>query len=196
MTTDERTALLRRGVIVLGISVALLVWLFGARLFRVDGASMYPTFNIASAETKERSLFLGDYLVIDLFSYLFLEQPQRFDVVVFKSPLEPQRYLLKRIIALPGEQVFLEKSSIRIKKVDGDTMTLAEKYVHPDHRATYRQSTVVLKEKEYFLLGDNRTNSLDSRVWGALPRENILGRVIMRLYPVSEFALHPGAYSE
>ena len=187
---------MKKVVILLGITCALFVWLFGARLFRVDGISMYPSFNSAAAQTPEKRFPGGDYLVIDIFSYLFLETPKRFDVVVFRSPIEPQRYLLKRIIGLPGEQVTLSGEAVHIRHPDGTTETLNEWYVDPDHHSSNRRATTILKEGEYFLLGDNRTNSLDSRVWGALPRENIVGRVLVRVYPLSQFALHPGTDGE
>ena len=183
-------------VIVAGILCGLLVWFFGFRPFLVDGASMYPSFNTAIAEeTKDNiPIIKGDYLIIDIFSYLFRKDPERFDVVVFRSPIEPKRYLLKRIVGLPNEQVHLSGSNITITKADGTTLALNEPYINQEEIIVYKKQTVALGKNQYFLLGDNRTNSLDSRVWGSLEKDNIIGKVILRLYPFSEAGTYPGEY--
>lgn len=182
-------------IIVIGILCGLCTWLFGFRPFLVNGLSMYPTFNTAftDSNTIDIPFLRGDYLIIDIFSYRFHSDPERYDVIVFRSPVEPNRYLLKRVIGLPNEQVHLNGTEVTVTKINGDTMTLDEPYINQEEVITYRNRTVRLSDNQYFMLGDNRTNSLDSRVWGALPEENIVGRVALRLYPFDMAGKNPGA---
>ena len=190
---ERKIAIQRISIIGAGIATAIFAWFFGFRPFLVNGISMYPTFNASSVTDKQPwSLIAGDYLIIDAFSYRFLEDPERLDVIVAKSPIEPGRHLLKRIIGLPNEQIRLAGNTIEITTVDSKTFTLNEPYVNREQRVLYKNKTVQLGDDEYFLLGDNRSNSLDSRVWGALTREGIVGRVLLRLYPFSETEIRPG----
>ena len=183
-------------IVTLGVACGLLAWLFGFRPFLVYGQSMYPTFNarVLEQENQYAPRLHGDYLVIDILSYHINTNPSRYDVVVFKSPIEKKRYLLKRIIGLPHEAVHLEGTKVTITKTNGETIVLDEPYLNPEHRTRYQTKTVTLTDEEYFLLGDNRSNSLDSRVWGALPRGNIVGRVLLRLYPFDAIDVYPGEY--
>ena len=179
------------GIVVAGVLCGVLAWFIGFRPFLVDGASMYPTFNAPTSDTSVGP-FGGDYLVIDIFSYLFLHEPQRLEVVVFRSPIEPKRYLLKRIIGLPHEQVHLSGDTVTITDQSGEVTVLDEPYIHRDEVISYKNQTIQLGDDQYFLLGDNRVNSLDSRVWGGLTKDNIVGRVIVRLYPFEDAKLFPG----
>ena len=183
------------GVVIAGVLCAVFLWFFGARPFLVDGASMYPTFNASPGGGAANTLISGDYLIIDLFSYLFLREPDRFDVVVFRSPIEPRRYLLKRIIGLPNEQVALSGATVTVTTAAGAVLVPDEPYINPEEPVTYADQTVQLGDDQYFLLGDNRTNSLDSRVWGGLVKDNIIGRVIVRLYPFEAAAVNPGVHA-
>ena len=180
-------------VMVAGIVSAVLVWFFGFRPFLVNGASMYPSFNASFVDTSQSSLIAGDYLIIDAFSYRFLEDPQRFDVIVAKSPLEPGKHLLKRIIGLPNEQVHFSGAAIEIIAADNTSFTLDEPYLNYEQLPLYKNQTVQLSDNQYFILGDNRMNSLDSRVWGALTKDHIIGRVVLRLYPFDEVTALPGS---
>ena len=145
--------------------------------FVVDGESMLPTFENF------------DYLIIDEISYR-LKDPERGEVVVFRYPLDPSIFYIKRIIGLPGETVSINQGEVTIKKTDGSTLTLTEPYVARED-ATYRKS-VTLGAEEYFVMGDNRPNSSDSRVWGPLPHKDIIGRVFLRLLPLTGTELFPG----
>lgn len=159
--------------------------LFIAQPFIVSGASMDPTF------------IDGDYLIVDELSY-HLRQPTRGEVVVFRPPQNNGTYYIKRIIGLPGETVIIKDSNVSIKKparlADGggnETFKIEESYIAdktlPDMEKT-------LGEKEYFVMGDNRESSSDSRVWGALPEKNIKGRALIRVLPLAEFGLLPGKF--
>ena len=164
-------------LVVLVVLVVLPVRIFIAQPFIVDGESMVPTF-------KDR-----DYLIIDELTYRFSE-PSRGDVVVFRYPGDPSVFYVKRIIGLPGERVAIERGDVTITREDGSTVVLDETYV-VNEDATYTSSTL-LGEDEFFVMGDHRPRSSDSRVWGALPRENLMGRAFVRLFPFDKAGLMPG----
>lgn len=165
---------------VLALVIVVPFRLFIAQPFIVSGASMSPTF-----ET-------GEYLVIDQVTYRF-EQPKRGDVIVFRFPNDPSKFFIKRIVGLPGEVVELANGYTTIMDpATGDTITLDEPYLVTDR--TDDHLTVTLASTEYFVMGDNRSASSDSRVWGPVPRHDIVGRVLVRLLPMREFGLYPGAY--
>ena len=176
-------------VISLGILTALLTWLFGARPFIVNGASMYTAFN---SMVTEGAFIGGDYLFIDLFTYTFSRDPSRLDVVVARSPIEEKRFILKRVVGLPNETVTITRNQVSITDADGTTTVLEEPYVNPEIERVYEPNTWTLGPNQYFVMGDNRSNSLDSRNWGPLNRENVLGRVLVRIYPFSEVGWFPG----
>jgi len=144
--------------------------------FIVSGASMAPNFAT------------GDYLIIDEISYRF-SNPQRGDVVVFDASFikgySGQRFI-KRVIGLPGDTVNITNGKVDIIE-DGKTMVLDEKYL-PDNLKTYGDVNITLKPNEYFVLGDNRNYSYDSRMWGVVARKNIIGKALLRLLPVTNFS--------
>jgi signal peptidase I len=131
-----------------------------------------------------------DYLIVDEISYRF-ESPQRGDVIVVRYPLDPSVFYIKRIIGLPGETVAINHGVVTITEPDGDMLTLNEPYISAED-ATYSE-TVTLSPGDYFVMGDNRPNSSDSRVWGPLPAKDIVGRVFLRLLPLSRAGFFPGA---
>ena len=141
--------------------------------FIVKGESMMPNF---------RS---GDYLIVDEISYR-LSDPARGDVIVFRYPKDTSQKFIKRIIGLPGETVDIENSSISIIK-DGKTFSLDEEYLL-DALKTYGDVNIILGSDEYFVLGDNREYSFDSRSWGVVPRKNIIGKAFLRIFPVASLS--------
>lgn len=155
---------------------------FVAQPFIVSGASMEPTF-----DPKE-------YLVIDQLSYRF-EKPERGDVVIFRYPLDPGTFFIKRVIGLPGETIESDGASISIVTEGGTREeVLKEPYLMdaPPRREAF---TVTLNNDEYFVLGDNRNASSDSRTWGPLNERFIVGRAAVRLFPVQVAELFPGKFS-
>ena len=165
---------------VLIVVVVIPIRLFIVSPFVVDGESMHPTF---------KNL---DYLIINKFIY-DLSPPSRGDVAVFRYPKNPSVFYIKRIIGLPGETVSINHGVVTIVKTDGTTLSLAESYV-VNEDATYTQN-VTLGIGQYFVLGDNRPNSSDSRIWGPLPAKNIMGRVDARLLPLARAFLFSGGAS-
>ncbi len=162
----------------IAVVIVVPVRLFIAQPFIVSGASMVPTFEN------------GQYLIVDELSYR-LGQPSRGDVVIFKYPKDPSQYFIKRVIGLPGETVEIDHSIVRVQDTSGVWHDIDESYVVNEGNGGDLQIT--LMDEEYFVMGDNRPESSDSRVWGALPRDNIVGRAIVRLLPLSEISLFPGS---
>ena len=164
--------------IVLAIIIVVPVRYFIAQPFVVEGESMHPTFES------------GDYLIVDQLTYR-LSHPQRGDVVIFRYPHDEKVFYIKRIIGLPGETVHIVGGKTSITKPDGSTVILKEDYVVAED-ATYTLDTT-LGEDQYFVMGDNRPRSSDSRAWGPLPKKDLIGRAFIRLLPPTSFGMLPGA---
>ncbi len=160
------------------VIIVVPVRLFVAQPFIVSGASMDPTFHN------------GQYLIVDELTYR-LDDPQRGDVVIFRYPKDPTQFFIKRIIGLPGETVQVTPTSVTITKTDGEKLSLDESYLV--NKGNGGGTTVTLDDNEYFVMGDNRPESSDSRLWGTLPRENIIGRAFLRLLPIDTASLLPGS---
>ncbi len=145
--------------------------------FIVNGASMEPSF------------YDGDYLLVDELSYHF-EHPSRGDVVVFKAPQDPSIFYIKRIIGLPGERVEIQDSSVKIYSPgDPNGFELKEPYIQDGIRNDWKGNIIVtLKQGQYFVLGDNRINSYDSRFWGPVDQNLIIGIVKLRLWPLQDLS--------
>ena len=159
--------------------IVLIIWSFIARPFVVRGESMYPTFDGD-----------GEYIIVERVSYKFKE-PKRGDVIVFNSPSSQKikkTSVIKRVIALPGEKIVLDSGEVYIEN-DIDNFKLDEPYVTKNR---LDNKTLILGKEEYFVMGDNRRDSYDSRQWGALDKEDIVGKVFFQALPVNELALYPG----
>lgn len=168
------------GYMVVALGLAFFIRFFIAAPFVVSGASMDPTFDDLH------------YLIVDRVSYS-LENPTRGDVVVFDLPQDGGRSLIKRIIGLPGETVVLRGDSVSIINDEHPQgFTLEEPYLNPENLGGATGMDITLKDDEFFVLGDNRRVSADSRSWGVLPREEIVGRALVRLYPFNKISVLPG----
>ncbi len=164
--------------IVVAAIIVFPIRLFIAQPFIVSGASMNPTF------------LNGQYLIVDELSYR-LSAPQRGDVIIFRYPRDPKEFFIKRIIGLPNETVTIQNGKVEVTEVGGKTITLDESYVK--NLGNGGDNTYKVGADEYFVMGDNRPESSDSRVWGLLPRNNIVGRAFVRLLPVNQLGFFPGS---
>jgi signal peptidase I len=181
---DEKPSSLLAWVIGIVIVVKL-AQIFVIQPFIVDGGSMLPTFH-----NKE-------FLLVDKFSYL-VGTPHRGDIAIFKlyeggSNPYIGKHLIKRVIGLPGERVVVQNGETTIYNKENPTgFKLDEGYV------TYKDLTkdvdVTLDENHYFMMGDNRAQSYDSRDWGPLNKINMKGQVLFRVYPFNTSDYEPGRY--
>lgn len=163
--------------IVLAAVIVVPIRIFIAQPFIVSGESMYPTFDT------------GDYLIVDQISY-HLHNPNRGDVAVFKYPENPSRFFIKRVIGLPGETVEISGKEVFITDTNGDRFKIDEPYIKLESETNKIE---ILEDDEYFVMGDNRLNSLDSRSWGPLGEDFIIGRAFIRLLPITKLELLPGS---
>ena len=165
---------------IIALIIVIPIRMFVAQPFIVSGASMENTFES------------GEYLIVDQISYQF-EEPKRGEVIIFRYPRDTSKFFIKRVIGIPGDTI----------SIDGDVVTLSnetypngvvldEPYIasmQPNTRLTEE-----LNEGEYFVMGDNRDASSDSRMWGILHEDKIVGRAFLRLFPVTGIDAFPGAY--
>ena len=164
-------------IVVISLAIIIPVRYFLIQPFFVRGASMEPNFDN------------GQYLVINEIGYRF-EEPQRKEVVVFKYPLDPSQYYIKRIIGLPNETVEIKNNQVIIYNLESPQgKILDESSYLPAGTITWGETKVKLAKDEYFVLGDNRQASSDSRQWGVLPRENVIGRVWLRAWPFDQLTI-------
>ncbi len=163
-----------RWVVMIIITVVAVVGIrvYIAKPFIVSGVSMYPAFDS------------WHYLIIDQYTYNFVRDPERGEVVVFKYPGNPERFFIKRIIGLPNEKITIDGYKVIIN----DKFELNEPYIS-DEKKKRTTLEIQLEEDEYFVMGDNRKESSDSRYWGPLKREFIVGRTLIRLFPFTKIDL-------
>lgn len=162
-------------VVVFGVVLPFRLYI--AEPYVVSGASMDPTFTS------------GDYLIVDKLSYE-IGTPKRNTVIVFKYPGDPTKNFIKRIIGLPGDTIKVKDDVVTItNKENPKGITLDQSYVVHKTRDDFY---IELPEDEYFVMGDNRKESFDSRSWGSLNKKFILGKPILQLWPLNELSISPG----
>ena len=150
---------------------------FVAQPFLVSGNSMYPTFHN------------GDYLIVDELSK-YIGDYRRGDVVILRYPIDPSEYFIKRVIGLPGETVTINDGIVSITSPNRTApIILSEPYVK---KPKTDSSSRTLSNNEYFVMGDNRAQSSDSRIWGPVPKQLMDGKAYLRLFPFSQIGVHPG----
>lgn len=160
--------------ITMALAVFVIVYLFLFQPHQVRGNSMYPNFHD------------GEYILTDKITYR-IRKPKEGDVIIFRAPKNEEYDYIKRIIATPGHCVQIINGKVYI-----DNQPFAEPYLPKDY-LTYpgtflkEGNTVCVPEKNYFVLGDNRAHSSDSREWGFVPEENIIGKAFFRYWPPNRF---------
>lgn len=159
---------IRSIIIALLIVVPIRAWV--AQPFIVQGNSMVPNFHH------------GEYLIIDEFSY-HLRKPDRGEVVVFRYPRQPSQFFIKRVIGLPGDMIEIKDGSVSINGAMS-----AESYLSSSG-ITVPDQSLILGVDEYFVLGDNREASSDSRAWGGLQGHFIVGKTLLRLWPLNRIGV-------
>jgi len=159
--------------IVIVLAFGILIHFFVGTLFIVDGESMEP------------NLHSGEYIIVNRWQYNF-GKPERGDAVVLRFPGDPEnKKYIKRIIGLPGEKVEIAGGIVYINNRE-----LVESYI-PDYIITEPDLSRQLTGDDYFLMGDNRENSSDSRTWGICPGRDLIGKAWLVLYPFSYKGLVP-----
>ena len=171
-------------IVLISLIIVIPFRMYIAQPFLVSGPSMDDTFAN------------GQYLIVDELTYE-MRNPQRGEVVIFHYPLDTTKYFIKRVIGLPGETVQIKSDVVTICHLDCATdknkFTLNEPYIKLDKLNPPRpDETITLKTDEYFVLGDNRPVSSDSRIWGPVKRSLFSGRPFLRLIPLNKISLFPG----
>ena len=164
-------------IVILSLIVIAGIRMFIMQPFFVSGKSMEPNFHD------------GDYLIVDEISYR-IGEPKRGDVIIFHYPNDPSEYYIKRIVALPGEKIGINENEIKIYNVENpEGFKLSEELYIPENTITTGTYTRELKNDEYYVLGDNRIASADSRVWGVLEKHFIVGRAWIRAWPFDNLSV-------
>ena len=162
-------------IIIIAFVVMIGFRFFVAEPFIVSGSSMVPNYHNR------------EYLVVNKVSYR-MHEPKRGDVIVFRYPKDTSQYFIKRIIGLPGEKVKVENGKVYVYNDEHpDGAALSESYLSNQDITFGKNDLVKLGSDEFFVLGDNRLASSDSRVWGVLPREDIVGTAWLRVFPLNTF---------
>ncbi len=168
---------------IIALAIIIPIRLYIMQPFVVSGLSMYPTFHDK------------DYLIVDKLSYE-IGTPHRGDVVVFQYPGDPSKYFIKRMIGLPGDHVVITNGKVTIYNTQyPDGLKLDETKYIPDPQLTDNIDKIV-PEDSYYVMGDNRKESYDSRGWGFVPKKLLTGRAFLRLYPFNVISVLPGKVIE
>ncbi len=166
--------------VVIALAIFVVVYLFLVQPHQVKGRSMVPNFED------------GEYLLTDKVSYK-IGQPSRGDVIVFKAPENEKYDYIKRIIGVPGDTVSISGGRVYINGIRLEEDYLPQDFVTRGGSYLSEGDSVVVEDGEYFCVGDNRSHSSDSREWGMVPQENIIGRAWFRYWPPGSIELLKGA---
>jgi signal peptidase I len=157
-------------VILISAAIVIPLRTFLVQPFYVKGQSMEPNF------------YDHEYLFIDKLTYR-RDDPKRGDIIVTRYPRDPSEFFIKRVIGLPGETVEVANGKVRIYNKEHENGFVLDEHTYLDQDYTPLTDTKTLKEDEYYLMGDNRAASLDSRIFGPVKRSFLVGKVWVRAYP-------------
>jgi signal peptidase I len=159
--------------LVFALMIAALVIVFIVQPVKVEGTSMLPRLH-----DGER-IFVNKLIYYD--EYGWAPKLDRGDIVVFWFPDDPSKSYIKRVIGLPGDTVEVHEGIVRVNGRD-----IEEDYLDPSLNLAHRsQPPIYIKPNYYFVMGDNRDNSSDSRIWGLVPKKYIYGKALFRYWPIS-----------
>jgi len=159
---------------VFALAIFVVIYWFLAQPNQVRGQSMFPTFHD------------GEYILTDKVTYK-TRTPLRGEVVIFKSPSSEDIDFIKRIIALPGETIKLSRGKVYVNNTAVDESEYLDKSVYTNQESFLREGqTITVPEGKYFVLGDNRQHSSDSREFGPIAAKEFIGRVIFRYWPLDK----------
>lgn len=166
-------------IVVISLTIFIISYIFVFQTHQVIGDSMLPNF------------FNNEYLLTDKFTYKFIRQPVRGEVVIFKYPKAPQYEYIKRIVGLPGETLKVMGGSVWLKSGENWTK-LNESYIASNVQTFARgflpeNKEYTVPKDDYAVMGDNREVSSDSREWGPVPKNLLVGRALIRLWPPTKF---------
>jgi signal peptidase I len=170
---EKRYRLVREVIETIVLTILMfLVIRFAVQNFNIEGHSMEP------------NLHDQELILVDKWTYLF-RTPARGDIVVFVAPPQPSQDYIKRVIGIPGDTITIQNTTVIV-----DGVTLNETYINPNNQGNmYNYKLIhnmVVPPNDYFVLGDNRANSSDSRDWGFVPRQNIIGRAALVYWPLQQ----------
>lgn len=181
-------------IVILAFIIIVPIRVFLFQPFFVQGASMEPNFEdnqyliINEFGYKDTSLDLGGKTLVDISPFKKIE---RQTVVVFRYPLDTSKYFIKRVIGLPGEKVEVKNGTVKIYNQENpDGFILDESAYLGKNIKTSGEMTISLKDDEYFVMGDNRMFSSDSRAWGPVPKKDIMGKVLVRAWPLDKISVY------
>lgn len=161
-------------VLCISLLIVIPIRMFIAQPFVVRGASMEPNYHD------------GEYLVVDEISYHFGDV-HRQDVIVLRYPVDPKQFFIKRVIGLPGDTIIIKEGKVFIREAGSqEEKELNEPYLDLSDITHSSKEEYQVKEGQYFVMGDNRLHSSDSRIWGMLDRNYVVGRAFLRLWPASK----------
>ncbi|MFZ2193112.1 MAG: signal peptidase I [Candidatus Moraniibacteriota bacterium] len=180
-------------IILLAFIIIVPIRVFLFQPFFVQGASMEPTFEneqyliINEFGFKKTTIGIKD---INLFSVNPFRKIERQKVLVFRYPKNPKQYFIKRVIGLPGEKIEIKNGAVKIFNTENPNGFVLDEgsYLSKDVR-TVGDMTMTLKDTEYFMMGDNRMFSSDSRYWGPIADNLIIGEVLIRAWPLNEIKI-------
>lgn len=165
--------------IALALIIVIPIRMFIAQPFLVKGRSMDPT------------LHQSDYLIVDELSY-HLRTPKRGEVIVFRFPGDPKEHFVKRVIGIPGDTLQIVNGQVTVITKEGKKLELNEPYVV--NHSYESLEDIIVPDGNLFVMGDNRAESYDSRMWKFLPIKMATGRALVRLYPFSQIDMLPGLH--
>ena len=179
--------------IVGAIAIVLAIKAWVVNPYRIPSSSMEPTLHCAAPADSCEARF-SDRVLANRFIYHFTE-PERGDIVVFETPLKAQQQcgaggtFVKRLIGLPGERLELRsEKGLNFVYIDGRKLDESE-YISDNRRDQGGPESFTVPQGQYFMMGDNRSKSCDSRVWGSVPRENLIGKVFATYWPPNRISI-------